>query len=143
MPAHCLLATLQCALCSDWAATTKILQKECRSAVKTIVVPEIGIAEWNAALKMCPFGPAPAKIRYMYLGVSVGSAASTSRLACGPWHPSCPGQIPGNTGAAPTKSFQDRAAMITYSMSPQLRLLVLNVYMDSFVVCPSMFALRQ
>ena len=37
----------------------------------------------------------------------------------------------------PDQALQDRAAMITYSMSPQLRAVMLNVYMDSSVVCPS------
>ena len=127
MPAQCILGILQRAFGDSWAATATILKKECQCSVKSVVVPESGVAEWNAAMRICPFGPTTARIRHVYLGISLGGASSTLRPACGPWHDSCMERIQNDTWAAPTKRFQDRAAMITYSMSPQLHAVMLNV----------------
>ena len=45
MPARCILAILRYALWNHWADTTTTHQLECHCSVKSVVVPESGIAE--------------------------------------------------------------------------------------------------
>ena len=137
LPAELIQAILAVDLGSEWANACTVFVRPCFCTIKTVIIPESGVREWAQALRLCPFGQKAVRARHAYLGFSLGSASTILRDCYGPWEPKCVAAIQQDTWAAATKRFKQRAAAVTGSLSPGLRALQLNIFMDSSIVYPS------
>ena len=102
-----------------------------------MIVPASGIAEWTAALPLCPFGADCVVMKGRYLGTSLGAKSYALIPPNLPWTGPATAAIRVNTWAAPIAKLEQRVDAVSGVVSPGIRAIHWKIYIVTLVPYPS------